>query len=311
MRLMVIRGPISFETMANEVDSNHFSIISAGKLALNAIDYPKQGRIAALFERSFYIEVNGNWFCFGASSLPLGPLNLQTNVPANINWQASGLQLKDQVKISASHIHVANRLAFSYRGAELWQPDPIPDLDKKTTIAAGLASLTQQAFNIAPNEGLAAFLFPDGSLKTVLPSAAPAITEMTKFIRSRHPNAKSILEPVASLIGLGPGLTPSGDDFLGGMMITLSLLGENEKLRVLASTIVTAASVTNDISRAHLKAAAQGIGAEPLHATISDIVTNRDQALKASLERLDAIGHCSGWDALTGVAITLRAWLEK
>ena len=30
---------------------------------------------------------------------------------------------------------------------------------------------------------------------------------------------------VSRLVGLGPGLTPSGDDFLGGMMIALGLLG--------------------------------------------------------------------------------------
>jgi hypothetical protein len=296
--------------MADEIGSNHFAITAAGKLALNAIDYPKHGRVTALFERSFYIETNDNWFCFGASSLPLGPLNLQTNVPANINWQASGLQLKDQVKISASHIHVGSRFAFSYRDAESWQPDLTIDLDK-TTIAAGLATLTQQALSMAPAEGLTSFLFPDGSLIAALPSAAPAIAAMTKFIGDENPNSEIIRESVISLIGLGPGLTPSGDDFLGGMMIASSLLGEYEKLRILVDTVETAASATNDISRAHLKAAAQGIGAEPLHATISDIVTNRDQALKASLKRLDAIGHCSGWDALTGVVITLSAWLTN
>lgn len=296
--------------MADEIGSNHFAITSAGKLALNAIDYPKHGRVTALFERSFYIEINDNWFCFGASSLPLGPLNLQTNVPANINWQASGLQLEDQVKISAFHIHFGSRFAFSYRDAESWQPDLTIDLDK-TTIAAGLATLTQQALSMAPADGLASFLFPDGSLIAALPCAAPAIAAMTKFIGDENPNSEIIRESVISLIGLGPGLTPSGDDFLGGMMIASSLLGEYEKLRILVDTVETAASATNDISRAHLKAAAQGIGAEPLHATISDIVTNRDQALKASLKRLDAIGHCSGWDALTGVVITLRAWLTN
>ena len=42
-----------------------------------------------------------------------------------------------------------------------------------------------------------------------------------------------------------------------------------------------------------------------------DVISNRNHALKASLERLDAIGHCSGWDALTGVVITLHAWLAE
>ncbi|MBT6442084.1 MAG: DUF2877 domain-containing protein [Alphaproteobacteria bacterium] len=296
--------------MADGYDSNQFAITSAGKLALDAIDYPKQGRVAAIFERSFYIQVDDHWICLGASSLTLGPLNLLTDAPANINWQASGLRLEDQVKISATHIHIGNRFAFSYRDAEPWQPDSITVLNT-TTVAAGLTTLTQQAHSMAPTEGLASFIFPDGSLTTALPTAAPAIAEMTNFVGGEHSNAESILEPVTALIGLGPGLTPSGDDFLGGTMIALSILGEKEKLRCLENVVGEAGSATNDISRAHLKAAAQGIGAEPLHATIGAIISNQDQPLRDSLERLGAIGHCSGWDALTGVVITLRAWLEK
>jgi hypothetical protein len=296
--------------MADGSDPNQFAITSAGKIALNAIDYPKQGRVTALFERSFYIQTDDNWICFGALSLSLGPLNLQTDAPTNINWQASGLQLDDPVKVSATHIHVGNRFAFSYRDAEPWQPDPMTNFDN-TTIAAGLATLTKQAHDMAPAEGLATFIFPNSSLTTALPSATTEIAKIKNFIGARHSNAEDILEPVTALIGLGPGLTPSGDDFLGGIMIALNLLEEVEKCRVLASAVENAASATNDISRAHLNAAAQGVGAEPLHATIGDVISNRNHALKASLERLDAIGHCSGWDALTGVVITLRAWLAE
>jgi hypothetical protein len=310
MRSTARRGPISFATMTDGVDTNQFVITSAGKLAIDAIDYPKQGRVAAVFERSFYIEMDHKWFCVGASSLSHGPLNLLSDAPANINWEASGLKLEDRVKISATHIHIGNRFNYSYRDAEPWQPDPITSLNK-VTIAAGLATLTSQAHSMAPAEGLASFLFPDGALTAALPSAASAIAEMTNFVSDGHFNAANILKPVTALIGLGPGLTPSGDDFLGGMMIAMKMLGEDEKCRVLGNAIEICASATNDISRAHLKAAAQGIGAEPLHATIGDIISNRDQTLKASLERLDAIGHCSGWDALTGVVISLRAWLGK
>lgn len=296
--------------MANENGSNQFVITSAGSLAFEAIDYPKLGRVAALFERSFYIEIDGHWICFGGSSLYLGPLNLQTNAPAKINWQASGLQLEDPVRISATEIHIGNRFSFSYRDAQPWHPDPIRNLDK-TAINAGLTSLTEQAFNMVPREGLASFMFPEGSVTAVLPNATSAITGIKKLIGDGHSSPESILNPVTTLIGLGPGLTPSGDDFLGGMMITLKTLGEDETCRVLADAIERAAAATNEISRAHLYAAAQGIGAEPLHATIDDIISNREQALKSSLARLDSIGHSSGWDALTGVVITLQTWLSK
>ncbi|NKB21444.1 MAG: DUF2877 domain-containing protein [Alphaproteobacteria bacterium] len=307
---MEIPGPISFAMMAEVNDTDQFSITAAGKLALGTIDFPKQGHIAALFERSFYAQINDNWICFGSSSLSMGPLNIRTDTPTSINWQASGLRLDDPVKNSATQIHIGNLFAFSYRDAKPWQPDPVTKLNKHTIIA-GLATLTDQALSMAPTEGLASFIFPEGSLKTALPMAAPAVGAMRNFVQSHENNPSNILEPVTTLVGMGPGLTPSGDDFLGGMMITLCLLGEGGLCGCLANAVEMGASDTNDISRAHLKAAAQGIGAEPLHAVINDVISNRPQELTASLKRLDVIGHCSGWDALTGVVITLRAWLAR
>ncbi len=296
--------------MADGQSANEFAITLAGDLALNAIDFPKYGRVAALFERSFYIEMAGDWICFGNSALSLGPLNAQTNAPPDTNWQASGLQLEDRVRISATHIHIGNRFAFSYRDAKRWQPDITTRLNKQT-VTAGLNTLADHAFNVTPAEGLASFIFPDGSENTTLPTAASAIGKMKNFVQRGSNDPADIRDAVTTLIGMGPGLTPSGDDFLGGMMIALRILGEENKSTCLAEAIEEAASATNEISRAHLRAAAQGVGAEPLHAAISDIIADRSQNLSTSLKRLDAIGHCSGWDALTGVVIALRSWLAR
>ena len=302
--------PTYFAIMPDANRHNKFTITVAGELALEAIDYPNQGYVAALFEHSFYIKVFGKWACIGTSSLPFGPLNLQTNAPNNINWQASGFEIGDPVKISATHIHIKNHYMFSYRDAELWRPEPISNLDK-TAIQAGLNALKKQAQDMAPSDGLASLIFANNKLDARLSAASQAINEIDNFFRDQGTHTNSILKPVTSLIGLGPGLTPSGDDFLGGIMIMLRLLKQNNKIKRLAGAIEIAASATNEISQAHLKAAAQGLGAEPLHATISDIILNRSPELRASLQRLSTIGHCSGWDALAGAVIALRAWLAQ
>jgi len=306
----VKQEPTYFAMMPNENGYNQFVITSAGELALEAIDYPNQGYIAALFEHSFYVKIGSNWTCIGTSSLPLGPLNLKTNAPNNINWRAGGFQIDDPVKISATHIHIRNHYMFSYRDAEPWRPEPIFNLNK-TSIQAGLTALESQACDMAPSEGLASLIFSGKKLNARLDSVAQAIIELNKFFKDQGNSPNSVLKPVTALIGLGPGLTPSGDDFLGGIMIMLSLLKQDDKIDRLAGAIEIASSATNDISRVHLKAAAQGLGAEPLHAAIGDITSNRDRELQVSLKRLNAIGHSSGWDALAGAVITLRAWLTK
>lgn len=132
-----------------------------------------------------------------------------------------------------------------------------------------------------------------------------------------HEIPASILEPARSflgwiagtgapddaLIGLGPGLTPAGDDFVGGAMIALRAFGENAGHAALADRIAAwalplAEERTNRISRAHLQCAAAGEGHEALHAYLESF-SRRD------LARLARLGHSSGLDAAAGCVLAL------
>lgn len=111
--------------------------------------------------------------------------------------------------------------------------------------------------------------------------------------------------PDDSLIGRGPGLTPAGDDFVGGAMIALRVCGTNAGHAALADRIAAwalplAARNTNRISRAHLECAATGEGHEALH----DLLCSFDEK---HLERLSRIGHSSGLDAAAGALLALQA----
>jgi len=101
------------------------------------------------------------------------------------------------------------------------------------------------------------------------------------------------------LIGLGPGLTPAGDDFVGGAMIALRIAG-NAALadRIAAWALPLAKTKTNRISRAHLECAATGEGHEALH----DLLESFDEK---HLDRLARVGHTSGLDAAAGALLAL------
>lgn len=106
-------------------------------------------------------------------------------------------------------------------------------------------------------------------------------------------------EPDDALIGLGPGLTPAGDDFVGGAMIALRAFGhEDVAARIAAWALPLAEARTSRISRAHLECAARGQGHEALHDWL-------DGFASADLERLSRIGHSSGLDAASGAANAL------
>jgi hypothetical protein len=109
---------------------------------------------------------------------------------------------------------------------------------------------------------------------------------------------------VHDLVGLGPGLTPSGDDFLIGAMAGLAALGQTNTRAVLGRAIVAAAHLTSPLSASLLRTAAAGHVGENLHAMVAALVTGDADAAIAAARHM---GHTSGFDALTGAVVTMRA----
>jgi hypothetical protein len=119
-------------------------------------------------------------------------------------------------------------------------------------------------------------------------------------------------EALAALLGLGEGLTPAGDDWLGGALIALHALGGAGPATALGTALLRQAPArTSVISAAHLRCAATGEGAAALHDVLAALWALDRAALAESLGRLDAIGHTSGWDALAGAAAALSAWARR
>jgi Protein of unknown function (DUF2877) len=118
--------------------------------------------------------------------------------------------------------------------------------------------------------------------------------------------AGACADAVNGLVGLGPGLTPSGDDFLMGALAVLDALGQTNIHTALAQAIVAAAGRTSPVSASLLRAAAAGHGGENLHTMVAALVTGDADGAIAVAAR---IGHTSGFDALAGAAVLLgRMW---
>jgi hypothetical protein len=110
------------------------------------------------------------------------------------------------------------------------------------------------------------------------------------------------------LVGLGPGLTPSGDDFLGGLLFATHSLKTaypqdfNWEEEPVIDLIDWASTQTHPISHAILRDHAFGHGPEPLHDVVGSLL--KGEGLGRTFEgakRLIAIGETSGWDILAGM----------
>ena len=105
---------------------------------------------------------------------------------------------------------------------------------------------------------------------------------------------------LAGLIGLGIGLTPSGDDFLCGVLAGLILRGEENHpfAHALCREITSRRFDTNDISRAFLDCSVQHHFSLAVN-SLTDL-PSADRILNVFSD----IGHSSGIDTLCGVAVS-------
>ena len=116
----------------------------------------------------------------------------------------------------------------------------------------------------------------------------------------RSGDAEQAAVTLSGLVGLGLGLTPSGDDFLCGL---LSVLPEGSLRESLIRQCMPQLHTTTDISAAFLEAACQGCFGEWLHELYG---AQTPDAAEDAAERIAAIGHSSGCDLLAGVAYGLK-----
>ena len=134
-----------------------------------------------------------------------------------------------------------------------------------------------------------------------LRKAAPAVAALAR--------GRPLLEAATALLGLGVGLTPSGDDFLVGFLAAGPDVAPDEAAKLLRQAEVA----TNDIAHAYLRHAV----ARRYSTHLRDFLlclwglpegrSISDASRAEALDRVLATGAASGWDLVTGVVAGLSA----
>jgi hypothetical protein len=117
--------------------------------------------------------------------------------------------------------------------------------------------------------------------------------------------AEGLPGAVRALLGLGPGLTPLGDDVLAGWLATAAVTGHPARTAIHDAVRVSAHARTTLLSATLLACAARGEGVPELRALLSGIVARSPEAVARSLAPLVSIGHDSGRGILLGALLAL------
>ncbi|UJP11686.1 DUF2877 domain-containing protein [Microbacterium sp. KUDC0406] len=129
-----------------------------------------------------------------------------------------------------------------------------------------------------------------------------------RCVRPCSPRTTGPSAPSASgLIGLGEGLTPSGDDILTGLALLASQHGMllSRSLPALAAAIDDGAERTGLLSATTMAHAAAGRGRQTLHDLVAALRDRDDAALGRTVGAALRIGHTSGADLLTGIRLAI------
>ena len=289
-----------------------------GLLAHRALGKAGSGRVEAAFQRSFYVTIDGAWICFLSRAGELGPLNAQienADIAVLIREQ---IRVKDPAVVDGNALRIGKALYLRFGESEVWCP-PMCSTWDRTSLGLGMTALLRMLrLRSLPKEGLAVLLDTETDDVRYGPVASIAATALQKFSRSLSKAMASDdtneldAAAIASLLGLGPGLTPSGDDAIGGAMVALHLLGCDRIRDAIWSHVrQLLPHATNKISIAHLEAAAEGYGHAAVHDLLNAVMIGQAKGLARKLSTVAAIGHTSGLDVLVGAALALKAWFTN
>ncbi|WP_053368878.1 DUF2877 domain-containing protein [Bacillus sp. FJAT-27245] len=265
------------------------------------------GFVHSTFHRTVNIKCleNEELYTIACSQIDNGP---NTLVIEEERLNDIYLAINAPVNAENERLTIGNQLVVSIEQASLWESS-LPDFP------ANLEKLFQ---NMSKMKKYIDLHGKGGGVQKRVQPQSPFEAELSKMLEERifilyeAILKKEFSKATASairLIGLGPGLTPSGDDFLVGLFTAMNIpnspIFENRELA--GQVVRDAKSLTNDISFMALKKASQGHVRESINHLVKSIFTGGDEELILSLNKVLSIGSTSGTDIALGIYYGLEA----
>lgn len=283
---------------------------SIGAIAAELLDEGGEVEVVAAFDRSAYLLCPRGLVCIGVPSIGRGPINVL--VSDQSQWpdgRAFGLHEGVKGVAGRRQLSIGPDLVIATQGAPIWSPPAFPEA---ASYGRGVAALRASMPSRLPTDGVSALVFDASARSAKTPTAQAAAPQVAALANAIGPAMTSgqwsaeASRAALLLLGLGPGLTPSGDDFLGGVMLALTARGHAGLRDALWDLLAQELDdLTVPVSAMHLSAAADGMGAEVLHDLIDALASGDEHRIAPALDLVLALGATSGADTVAGLAVGL------
>lgn len=265
-------------------------IVKSTNYIMDILNSNSPVKIHSVYENTVNLIVNNQILALQTHNTVISPISLITDANSfNIN-------LNSKIYINNSCIFIDN-FCFDYSKTEI-----IDSKMHKNTFNISCDMLIQAIYK-ADFSGFNAIFSSKTDIKDnflILNAAKNKIDTCTsELLNKNFENSSDIL---SSLIGLGIGLTPSGDDFLCGVLAgcIFDNLEKHSFVKLLKKQIQNNLQNTNDISRAFLSCS--------LNDNFSTPVLNLPyfKSPDEVYDNFKKIGHSSGIDTLCGIYYSLN-----
>jgi hypothetical protein len=263
-------------------------VAEIGWKARGLVEGASAATVVAALSRSVYLEVGGEIVWLGPrEATPHGRAIAAGELP----------DLDDGARIDTR---------FDLSAAREWRPAQAPAVSSIDVMRREGRRLTAAIEGAGRPEGFGALLAGRRPPFPLAHAAQDARDFLDACARDDPAGALGIAE---RLVGLGPGLTPAGDDLIGGAFFAKHLVAAADPRWQQAAVAVRelARRRTHRISAMLLGDLLDGEGHAPLHDLVVALAQADARAADDAAARLARIGHSSGWDMLTGVLGALGA----
>jgi hypothetical protein len=289
-----------------------------GAAARSGLPSGQRGKVLAVVARAAYLLTEAEevvWLATAAS--PMHRRGMQVSAPL------PRLAVDTSFTVIGQALELESGPNFDFRSSRTWGPPAIPagEVMMPTQLPEKLQQVYAALLSRITPVGFGAMIQP--VLRIVKSQTFPPIVmQETNLMMSAWPVVdriaraclahafEAVLQQAEGLIGWGEGLTPSGDDFLGGLFFGWHMLARTYPQfdylgqDIFPTWIDAFRPHTNPISFALLKDNSLGHAVDPLDRFGAALLTDRANywAVSAASE-LTTLGHSTGWDMLAGFLV--------
>lgn len=283
-----------------------FASSGDGKFIQRIILHKFRGFVHSTFNRTLNIQCadSGDLYTIACKGTDNAPNTLIIDLDT---FEETDIRVNDIVSSDHSVLSIANKMSITLDGIQTWTC-MLPKYPSVTDVLDLNVSTMKQYIHLHGN---------DSRIERAYKSDNPFDDEMSKMLHERtqllvlelhNKRMSAAITHAVSLLGLGPGLTPAGDDFLVGLFTVMNSRDNRDFSHpsFCEEIVLQAKALTNDISYMALAKAAAGQVRESICNLMEALIRGSEEELTGSLRRVLAIGATSGTDIALGMVAGLE-----